>query len=102
MRKFLAAALIVCLCLFPMAVQADGDHVSGDNLIFNPDFSESSEILPLPAGWMLDAYQNDAASVQTSLEAVENGAVSLRLTNLAANDSRVYQQVDVAAAPSTV
>lgn len=96
MRKFLAAALIVCLCLFPMAVQADGDHVSGDNLIFNPDFSESSEILPLPAGWMLDAYQNDAASVQTSLEALENGAVSLRLTNLAANDSRVYQQVDVA------
>ena len=95
MRKFLAVALIACLCLFPAAAQADDDHVSGDNLIFNPDFSESSEILPLPVGWALDAYRNDASSVQTSLEVQEDGSVALRLANPVSNDSRVYQQVDV-------
>ena len=86
MRKFLAVALIACLCLFPAAAQADDDHASGDNLIFNPDFSESSEILPLPVGWALDAYRNDASSVQTSLEVQEDGAVALRLANPVPND----------------
>lgn len=99
MRKFLSVFLILCL-LLPAAALADGDHVSGDNLLYNPDFSDSSDLLPLPVGWTLDAYRNDSKSVLTALSEEEGGRVSLLLENLAGNDARVYQ--DVVVEPGTV
>lgn len=98
MRKYLSVflcLLALLAMLLPSLALADGDHVSGDNLLFNADFSNSSDLLPLPAGWTLDAYVNDSYSVSTSLEVREDGAVALLLENLIGNDSRVYQDVTV-------
>lgn len=95
MRKFFAF-LLIC-CLLPAAALADGDHLAGEDLIYNGDFSDASDLLELPVGWTLQVYEE--AGAQARLEETEAGA-AIRLDNTSGNDARVYQ--DVTVEPDTV
>ncbi|MDD4312078.1 MAG: glycosyltransferase family 39 protein, partial [Eubacteriales bacterium] len=95
MRKLLTILLFVCLLSVPaLALAENADQITGDELLYNGDFSLQAESAPLPAGWELSAYQNDAAGVSASV-ASEDGTDQIVLTNNVANDSRVTQEVDV-------
>ena len=100
MRKLLTILLLLCLLSVPaLALADDADQLSGSELLYNGDFAIHAESAPLPAGWELNAYQNDASSVSASV-AAEDGRNQIVLTNLAANDARVSQEVTVL--PNTV
>ena len=95
MRKLLTILLFVCLlCVPALALAENADQTTGDELLYNGDFSIQTESAPLPAGWELTAYQNDADGVSASV-ANEDGHTQIVLTNLVANDSRVIQEVTV-------
>ena len=96
MRKLLTILLFVCLlCVPALALAENADQTTGDELLYNGDFSIQTESAPLPAGWELTAYQNDADGVSASV-ANEDGHTQIVLTNHVANDSRVIQEVTVA------
>ncbi|MCE5189545.1 MAG: glycosyltransferase family 39 protein [Eubacteriales bacterium] len=96
MRKLLAILLLFCLILVPAAALADGeDTVSGGELIYNGDFGIHTESAELPAGWELSAYQNDSSSVTAFVTEDEDGAATIAVHNLVANDSRVCQTVSI-------
>ena len=100
MRKLLTILLFVCLLSVPaLALAENADQITGDELLYNGDFSLQAESAPLPAGWELSAYQNDAEGVSASI-ASEDGIEQIVLTNHVANDSRVTQDVDVL--PNTI
>ena len=100
MRKLLTILLFVCLLIVPSLALADnGDQLAGDELLYNGDFSLQAESAALPAGWELNAYYNDAASV-SAYALAEDGATQIVLSNLVANDARVVQEVTVS--PNTV
>ncbi|MEA4913024.1 MAG: glycosyltransferase family 39 protein [Christensenella sp.] len=100
MRKLLTILLFVCLLSVPaLALAENADQITGDELLYNGDFSLQAESAPLPAGWELSAYQNDAEGVSASI-ASEDGTAQIVLTNHIANDSRVTQEVDVL--PNTI
>ena len=100
MRKLLTILLFVCLlCVPALALAENADQITGDELLYNGDFSLQAESAPLPAGWELSAYQNDAEGVSASI-ANEDGIEQIVLTNHVANDSRVTQNVDVL--PNTI
>jgi len=99
-RKLLTILLLICLLSIPALALADnGDQLTGEELLFNGDFAIQAESVALPAGWELNAYQNDADSVEAHA-ALQDGVPQIVLTNLVANDSRVTQQVTVM--PNTV
>ncbi|MEA5047669.1 MAG: glycosyltransferase family 39 protein [Eubacteriales bacterium] len=101
MRKLLAILLLLCVVLVPAAAFAEeGDVISGEELLYNGDFSVHSESASLPAGWELSAYQSDESSVGTVTSEDENGDAVIMLTNLVANDARICQ--NVAVSPDTV
>ena len=97
MRKIVSILLILCLFLPAAALADEGDHVSGENLLYNPEFTDSSDLLPLPVGWTLSAYDLNDSSVTTGLSVEEDGSVSVRLSNLIGNDARICQDVEVSA-----
>lgn len=100
MRKLLTILLLLCLLSVPALALAEGqDEITGEELLYNGDFSVHAESAPLPAGWELTAYQNDADSVSASVSS-EEGSTQIVLTNLVANDARVTQEVEVL--PNTV
>ncbi len=100
MRKLLTILLLLCLLSVPALALADnGDQLAGEELLYNGDFSIHVESAPLPAGWDLRAYQNDADSVSATV-ASEDGTTQIVLTNKVANDARVAQ--DVTVEPNTV
>ena len=100
MRKLLTILLLLCLLSVPALALAEGDdQITGEDLLYNGDFSVHAESAPLPAGWELTAYQNDADSVSASVSS-EEGSTQIVLTNHAANDARVTQEVEVL--PNTV
>ena len=100
MRKLLTILLLLCLLSVPALALAEGqDEITGEELLYNGDFSVHAESAPLPAGWELTAYQNDADSVSASVSS-EEGSTQIMLTNLVANDARVTQEVEVL--PNTV
>ena len=100
MRKLLTVLLLLCLLSVPALALADnGDQLTGEELLYNGDFSIHVESASLPAGWELRAYQNDADSVSASV-ATEDGITQIVLTNKVANDARVAQ--DVTVQPNTV
>lgn len=94
MRKLITILLI--LCLLPAAALAQDDHLAGEQLLYNPDFSETADVLELPVGWTAQAYAEGGAAL---LEQTEAGA-AIRVESAAGNDVRAYQ--DVAVAPDTV
>jgi Gpi18-like mannosyltransferase len=99
-RKLLTVLLLLCLLSVPALALADnGDQLTGEELLYNGDFSIHVESASLPAGWDLRAYQNDADSVSASV-ATEDGIAQIVLTNKVANDARVAQ--DVTVQPNTV
>lgn len=99
-RKLLTILLLLALLCVPALSLADnGDQLTGEELLFNGDFTIQAESASLPAGWELNAYQNDADSV-VARAALEDGTPQIVLSNLVANDSRVTQQVAVQ--PNTV
>ena len=101
MRKLLTILLFVCLLSVPaMALAENGDQLTGSDLLFNGDFSVYTESAPLPSGWELNAYQNDADSVSASVMQDDDGESYIALNNLTANDARVVQSVSVQ--PNTV
>ncbi|NLI55202.1 MAG: phospholipid carrier-dependent glycosyltransferase [Clostridiales bacterium] len=101
MRKLLTILLLLCLLCVPALALADGaDELTGDELIYNGDFSAYVESAALPSGWELSAYQNDADGVSAALSEDEDGTRIVSLTNLVANDSRLIQPVSVL--PDTV
>ncbi len=101
MRKLLTILLFVCLLCVPVLSLAEGsDELSGDELVYNGDFSVYTESASLPAGWELNAYQSDADSVDAVLGADEDGNNVVTLTNYVANDSRLIQIIAVQ--PDTV
>ncbi|MDP3447859.1 MAG: glycosyltransferase family 39 protein [Eubacteriales bacterium] len=101
MRKLLAILLFLCLLSVPaLALADDGDQLTGEELLYNEDFSVFAESASLPAGWELKAYLNDAGSVSAYLLTEEDASHVIVLTNLAANDARVVQEVTVL--PNTV
>ena len=79
MRKIVSILLILCLFLPAAALADEGDHVSGENLLYNPEFTDSSDLLPLPVGWTLSAYDLNDSSVTTGLSVEEDGSVSVML-----------------------
>ena len=100
MRKLLTILLLLCLLSVPALALADnGDQLAGEELLYNGDFSVRAESAPLPAGWELNAYQNDADSVSATVE-TEDDLTQIVLTNMVANDARVTQEVTVL--PNTV
>ena len=100
MRKLLTILLFVCLLSVPaLALAENADQITGDELLYNGDFSLHAESAPLPAGWELSAYQNDADGVSASV-ASEDDMTQIVLTNKVANDSRVTQEVAVL--PNTI
>lgn len=100
MRKLLTILLLLLLLAFPaMALADNGDQLTGEELLYNGDFSIQAESAALPAGWELNAYQNDANSVEANAS-LQDGVPLIVLTNLIANDSRVLQEVAVE--PNTV
>ena len=100
MRKLLTILLLLCLLSVPALALADnGDQLTGEELLYNGDFSVHVESASLPAGWDLRAYQNDADSVSASV-ATEDDIARIVLTNKVANDARVAQ--DVTVQPNTV
>ena len=95
MRKLLTILLLLCLLSVPALALADGgDQLTGEELLYNGDFSVHAESAPLPAGWELNAYLNDAESVSATV-GTEEGITQVVLTNWAANDARVTQEVTV-------
>jgi len=99
-RKLLTILLLFCLLSVPALAFADGgDQLTGEELLYNGDFSVYAETADLPAGWELNAYQKDADSVE-AFAATQEGIPQIVLTNLVANDARVVQQVTVQ--PNTV
>ena len=95
MRKvFLTVSLLLCL-LLPAGALAEGDAVSGDNLLYNSDFSVSAEGAALPAGWELEAYLSAADEVSVTTLADDSFGACVRLRNLASNDARIVQSVEV-------
>ncbi len=99
-RKLLTILLLLCLLSVPaLALADDGDQLAGEELLYNGDFSVHAESAPLPAGWELNAYQNDADSVSATVLS-EDAVTQIVLTNLIANDARVTQEVTVL--PNTV
>lgn len=100
MRKLLTILLLLCLLCVPALALADnGDQLTGEELLYNGDFSVYAESASLPAGWELSAYLNDADSVSATL-ASEDGIPQIVLSNWVGNDARVTQEVAVQ--PSTV
>ncbi|MEN6635838.1 MAG: hypothetical protein ABFC56_08315, partial [Clostridiaceae bacterium] len=100
MRKLLTILLFVCLLSVPaLALAENADQITGDELLYNGDFSLHAESAPLPAGWELSAYQNDSNGVSASV-ASEDGMTQIVLTNKVANDARVTQEVSVS--PNTI
>ena len=52
MRKLLTILLFVCLlCVPALALAENADQTTGDELLYNGDFSIQTESAPLPAGW---------------------------------------------------
>jgi len=99
-RKLLTILLFVCLLSVPaLSLAENADQITGDELLFNGDFTIQAETAALPAGWELNAYQNDADSVEAKA-VLEDGIPQIVLTNLVANDSRVVQEVNVL--PNTI
>ena len=100
MRKLLTILLFVCLLSVPALALADNaDQLTGEELLYNGDFSVYAESASLPAGWELSAYLNDADSVSAVL-GTEDGAALIVVSNWVANDARVTQQVEVQ--PNTI
>ena len=100
MRKLLTILLFVCLLSVPaLALAENADQITGDELLYNGDFSLHTESAPLPAGWELSAYQNDTNSVSATV-LTEDDATQIVLTNKVANDARVVQEVAVS--PNTI
>ena len=86
MRKLLTILLFVCLLSVPaLALAENADQITGDELLYNGDFSLHAESAPLPAGWELSAYQNDADGVSASV-ASEDDMTQIVLTNKVANE----------------
>ena len=101
MRRLLAILLFLCLlCISSLALAENGDRLTGDELLYNGDFSVYAESASLPAGWELRAYQNNAESVFAYLDTLEDDSRSIVLTNLVPNDARVVQEVELL--PNTV
>ena len=74
MRKLLTILLFVCLLSVPaMALADNGDQLTGSDLLYNGDFSVYTESAPLPSGWELNAYQNNADSVSASVMQDDDG-----------------------------
>lgn len=92
MRKPYRFLLIVFCLLLPGSVLAEGDTLTGDNLLYNADFSVIAQSALLPSGWELEAYDADATQVITAI-AQEGNYISIN--NTAENDTRVCQMVTV-------
>ena len=64
MRKLITILLI--LCLLPAAALAQDDHLAGEQLLYNPDFSETADVLDLPVGWTAQAYAEGGAALNNA------------------------------------
>ena len=89
MRRVFAVfiALLFILALAPAAAAIDGE------LLYNGDFSVSSELQDLPAGWYLDAWISEGSEAYMQEE--PDGSTSVVLENLQENDARICQRVEV-------
>lgn len=96
MRKPYRFLLIVLCLLLPGMALAEGDTLTGDNLLYNADFSVTAQAASLPSGWELEAYDTAETEAVTVLEQSGN---YISINNTAANDARVCQTVAVE--PST-
>lgn len=97
MRKLIfAVSLLLCL-LIPAGAFADGDSISGENLLYNSDFSIAASGMDLPAGWELVSYRTEADEIAVSVLSGGPAGAYVEISNLVANDARIVQTVDVEA-----
>lgn len=89
------AVFIAVLCAFSFSFAENAD----DSIIFNGDFSISSDSAQLPSGWDFVAYYASSDAVHYSLTN-EEGENELLLENIVSNDARFVQSVSVE--PDTV
>ena len=94
MRKRIAILTLLALMLLPGAAGAE----SGGELLYNGDFAQYMESADLPSGWEFEAYS--AAEADAYVDRDDEYGVFVVLYQETANDSRVYQSVEVE--PDTV
>lgn len=89
MRRVFAVfiALLFVLAFAPAAAAIDGE------LLYNGDFSVSSELQDLPAGWYFDAWIPEGSEAYMQEE--PDGSTSVVLNNFQENDARICQRVEV-------
>ncbi len=95
MRRFLYFLLAILILFIPSAA-ALGD----ENLIYNGDFSVSSQDASLPAGWDLSAYIESDDYLDYGFSSDPDIGSYVYIENYRSNDARIIQSVPVK--PDTV
>lgn len=87
-RILLCMALVLFVGMIFFSACAEG------NLLVNPEFARPDD-LGAPEGWYTDAYRLQTGYSLFDTVTAENGEAMLCITNLADNDARFCQAVQV-------